>query len=108
MRLRSSTVFARQHDHHGRGHPGVAAADDHFAYGLCRRIENTEEELRVLLEEEGAQLSAADWPLYMPAMNGSHRMKVVWDGLVRRGYSEDQVEKIMGRNLYRLYEEVIG
>ena len=73
-----------------------------------RIIENTAEELRVLLEEEGAQLSAADWPLYMPAMNGPHRMRVVWDGLVQRGYAEDQVEKIMGRNLYRVYEDVIG
>ncbi len=41
----------------------------------------------------------------MPALNGPHRMPVVWDGLVERGYSEDQVEKIMGRNLYRLYFE---
>jgi len=32
----------------------------------------------------------------------------VWDGLAGRGYSEDEIEKIMGRNLYRLYEEVIG
>jgi len=35
-------------------------------------------------------------------------MEVVWDGLVARRYSEDEVEKIMGRNLYRLYADVIG
>ena len=87
------------------------AGIDHVCIGSDRDhriIENTDEESRVLLEEEGAQLSAADWPLYMPAMNGPHRMRVVWDGLVQRGYAEDQVEKIMGRNLYRVYEEVIG
>ena len=44
----------------------------------------------------------------MPAMNGPHRMRVVWDRLVQRGYAEDQIEKIMGRNLYRVYEDVIG
>jgi len=73
-----------------------------------RVIENTEEELRVLLEEEGSQLTPADWPLYMPALNGPRRMEVVWDGLIRRGLSEDDVEKIMAGNLYRLYAEVIG
>ena len=92
-------------------HAVNVAGIDHVCIGSDRDhriIEDTAEELRVLLEEEGAQLSAADWPLYMPALNGPHRMPVVWDGLVGRGYSEDQVEKIMGKNLYRLYEEVIG
>ena len=41
-------------------------------------------------------------------INGPRRMEVVWDGLVDRGYSEEEIEKIMGRNLYRLYAEVIG
>jgi len=31
-----------------------------------------------------------------------------WDGLVARGYSEDDVEKIMGRNLLRVFREVWG
>ena len=68
-------------------------ADHGGVVGVCigsdrdhRVIEDTPEELRTLLEEEGAQLSAADWPLYMPAMNGPHRMTVVWGGLVERGY----------------------
>ncbi len=30
------------------------------------------------------------------------------DGLLRRGYSEDQVEKIMGSNFLRVFEEVVG
>ena len=92
-------------------HAVNVAGIDHVCIGSDRDhriIQNTEEELRILLEEEGAQLSAADWPLFMPAMNGPHRMGVVWDGLVQRGYSEDQVEKIMGWNLYRVYEDVIG
>lgn len=35
-------------------------------------------------------------------------MEVVWDGLVDRGYSERDIEKIMGLNLRRLYADVIG
>jgi microsomal dipeptidase-like Zn-dependent dipeptidase len=32
----------------------------------------------------------------------------VWDGLVARGYANDDVEKTMGRNQYRIYQQVIG
>jgi microsomal dipeptidase-like Zn-dependent dipeptidase len=35
-------------------------------------------------------------------------MEVVLDGLAKRGYSEGDVEKLAGKNLYRLYAEVIG
>jgi len=72
-----------------------------------RVIEDSDEELAVLLEEEGAQFNPSDWPLYMPALNGPRRMEVVWDGVVGLGYSEDDVEKIMGLNLLRLYADVI-
>jgi membrane dipeptidase len=32
----------------------------------------------------------------------------IWDGLLARGYSEGDVEKIMGRNLLRVFREVWG
>ena len=86
----------------GIEHACIGSDRDH------RVIEDSEEELAILLEEEGAQFRPQDWPLYMPALNGPRRMEVVWDGLVGRGYSEDDVEKIMGLNLLRLYTEVIG
>jgi membrane dipeptidase len=35
-------------------------------------------------------------------------MEVVWDGLVKRGLSSSDVERVMGRNLRRLYRDVIG
>ena len=92
-------------------HAVDVAGIDHVCIGSDRDhrvIENTAEELRVLLEEEGAQLSAADWPLYMPALNGPRRMEVVWEGLGKRGLSEDQREKIMAGNLYRVWKEVLG
>ncbi|HRW31039.1 MAG TPA: membrane dipeptidase, partial [Emcibacteraceae bacterium] len=68
----------------------------------------TEEYIEELKREEGAQFVASDWPLYFEDLNGPRRMEVIWDGLKRRGLSEGQLEKIMGLNVYRLYEEVIG
>ncbi len=61
-----------------------------------------------LRREEGSQVVASELPYFIDALNGPRRMEVVWDGLVRRGYSEDDVERIMGLNLLRLYREVLG
>ena len=91
-------------------HAVNVAGIDHVCIGSDRDhrvIEDDPHEIELLIEEEGAQFQPADWPLYMPQMNNPRRMEVVWDGLVARGFSEDDVEKIMGRDLYRLYEEVI-
>ena len=35
-------------------------------------------------------------------------METIWDGLNRRGMKEDNLEKLFGLNLKRLYSEVIG
>jgi len=86
----------------GTEHVCIGSDRDH------RVIEDSDAELKLLLKEEGAQFNPADWPLYMPALNGPRRMEIVRDGLVRRGYSEDVVDKVMGGNLFRLYREVIG
>jgi membrane dipeptidase len=32
----------------------------------------------------------------------------IWDGLLARGFSEDDVEKIMGKNIMRVFYEVWG
>ena len=48
------------------------------------------------------------WPLYFEELNGPRRMETIWDGLASRGMGEDDLEKIFGTNLYRLYETVIG
>ena len=71
-------------------------------------IPDTAEELRILLHEEGSQISADDWPLYLDGMNGPHRMGVVRDELRKRRYSQAQIDKLMGNNVRRLYRDVIG
>jgi microsomal dipeptidase-like Zn-dependent dipeptidase len=35
-------------------------------------------------------------------------MEVIWDGLKKRGFSERELEKVMGLNNYRIYKEVVG
>ncbi len=73
-----------------------------------RVIEMTPEYEAELRAEEGAQVTSSELPYFIDELNGPGRMSVVWDGLAGRGYSEDEIERIMGRNQYRLYEHVIG
>lgn len=86
------------------GLEGVAIGSDRDH----RVIEMTPEYVAELRAEEGSQVTNAELPYFIDELNGPRRMEVVWDGLVSRGYSEDEVERIMGLNLFRLYAEVIG
>lgn len=92
-------------------HAVKTAGIDHVAIGSDRDhrvIPDSEDEVKQLLKEEGANFIPDDWPLYLEKLNGPRRMEVIWDGLLRRGYSSSQAEKVMGTNLYRLYRETIG
>ena len=92
-------------------HAVQVAGIDHVCIGSDRDhrvIEMTPEYIDELRAEEGAQVVDSELPYFIDELNGPRRMAVVWDGLVGRGYPEDDIEKIMGLNLYRLYAEVIG
>lgn len=86
----------------GIEHVGIGSDRDH------RVIADTEEELRILLKEEGPQLSAADWPMYLEGLNGPHRMTVVRDELRKRGFRPSELDKLLGANVRRIYAEVVG
>jgi membrane dipeptidase len=86
----------------GVEHVGIGSDRDH------RVIPDTEEELRILLKEEGSQISPADWPLYLEKLNGPRRMEIVRDGLYRHGFTASDIDRIMGGNVYRLYKDVVG
>lgn len=87
------------------------AGSDHVCIGSDRdhrRLVLTEEYLDELKREEGENFDRAMWPLYFEELNGPRRMETIWDGLASRGLAEDQLEKLFGTNLHRLYSEVIG
>ena len=92
-------------------HAVKVAGIDHVCIGSDRDhrvVPDTEEELKILLQEEGAQIKSDDWPLYLQGMNGPRRMEVVRDQLRKRRYSQAQIDKLMGNNVRRLYRDVIG
>ncbi len=83
---------------------------DHVCIGSDRdhrRLTMTEEYIAELIAEEG-HINAEEYPLYFEDLNGPRRMEVIWDNLKNRGLSEGQLEKVMGQNVYNLYEKIIG
>jgi len=92
-------------------HAVRVAGIEHVCIGSDRDhriIEMTPEYIAELMREEGSQLSEADLPLFLEALNGPRRMEIVREALTARGYPAADVDRIMGGNLYRLYREVIG
>jgi len=84
---------------------------DHVAIGSDRDhrvVEMTDAYIAELKAEEGANFHEPDWPLFINELNGPRRMEVVWDGVRKLGYPSAAVEKIMGANVRRIYQEVIG
>jgi membrane dipeptidase len=92
-------------------HAIKVAGVEHIAIGSDRDhrvITLSPEYLAELKKEEGSQVVDSDLPYFINELNGPRRMEVVWDGLVKRGLSSGDVERVMGLNLRRLYREVIA
>ena len=83
---------------------------DHVCIGSDRdhrRLTMSEEYIAELIREEG-HINPAEYPLYFEDLNGPRRMEWIWDNLAARGLSEGQLEKVIGINVYNLYEQIIG
>ena len=68
----------------------------------------SDEYIAELKREEGSNFDTSHWPLFIDDLNGPRRMEVIWYGLKKRGFSERELEKVMGLNNYRIYKEVVG
>lgn len=87
------------------------AGIEHVAIGSDRDhrvITLTPEYLAELKREEGSQVVDSDLPYFINELNGPRRMEVVWDGLMKRGISSGDAERVMGLNVRRLYRDVVG
>ncbi len=96
-------------------HAVKVAGIDHVGIGSDREhrvIPDTIEEQRKLEEELANyypdQNRKIHWPFFISELNHPKRMETIWQGLERRGYGTGDIEKIMGKNLYRLLNDVHG
>lgn len=65
-----------------------------------------EEHKRIYGEREWKALHGR-FPPYIDAVNGPQRYRVIAQGLQRRGWSSDDLEKVLGLNLMRVYKQVL-
>ena len=86
----------------GAEHVCIGSDRDH------RVIELTPEYIAELQREAGGTVVENELPWFINELNGPRRMEVVWDGLVKRGLPAQDVERVMGTNLRRVYRDVIG
>jgi membrane dipeptidase len=86
----------------GIEHVGIGSDRDHRVIRLDAAY------LAELKREEGSQVVDDELPYFIDELNGPRRMEVVADGLAKRGLSARDVERVLGGNLLRLYQDVIG
>lgn len=90
----------------GIDHVGIGSDREH------RTIPDTEEEKQKLIEELSRlrPVTAATfrWPFFVSELNHPRRMETIADGLARRGRTSAEIDKILGGNWYRLFQETIG
>jgi membrane dipeptidase len=90
----------------GIDHVGIGSDREH------RRIPDTEEEKQKLIAElsrlRPVTSATFRWPFFLSELNHPRRMETIAAGLSARGYSSEDVDKILGGNFRRLFADVIG
>jgi hypothetical protein len=90
----------------GAEHVGIGSDREH------RRIPDTPEEKQKLIDElsrlRPVNAASFRWPFFIAELNHPRRMETIADALAKKGYKADTVDKILGRNFYRLLQDTIG
>lgn len=85
---------------------GIGSDRDH------RVIADTPEEKQKLIDElsrlRPVNTTNFRWPFFIAELNGPKRMEAVYAGLVRRRYTQAQIDKILWGNFERFFRETIG
>jgi membrane dipeptidase len=98
-------------------HAIQVAGEDHVGIGTdggISPLEFTPEYLQAHQEEIearrksgiGAPGEIADVHLYVPELNTPRRFETLANLLLKKGYSEAQIQKLLGGNFARLFQEV--
>ena len=85
---------------------GIGSDRDH------RVIADTPEEKQKLIDElsrlRPVNTANFRWPFFIAELNGPKRMEAVYAGLVRRRYTQAQIDKILRANFERFFADTIG
>jgi membrane dipeptidase len=111
----SPTLPTRKHVLDHLDHALKVCGSDHVGIGtdgVLDTFPDTAEQRKAFAQDManrkklGIAAPEEDRPPYSPDLNTPHRMEIVAAGLQKRGYATDVIEKVMGRNFYRVFGEI--
>jgi membrane dipeptidase len=113
----SPTLPARQHVIEHLDHALKVCGSDHVGIGsdgVLDTFPDTVEQRKAFTKDManrkklGIAAPEEDRPPFSPDLNTPHRLEIVAAELEKKGYSEEDVEKVMGKNFYRVFGEIWG
>ena len=113
----SPTLPTRQHVIEHIDHALKVCGSDHVGIGsdgVLDTFPDTAEQRKEFAEDMasrkklGIAAPEEDRPPFSPDLNTPHRMEIIAAGLEKQGYSTEIIEKVMGKNFYRVFGEIWG
>jgi len=113
----SPTLPARQHVIEHLDHALKVCGADHVGIGtdgVLDTFPDTVEQRKAFASDManrkklGIAAPEEDRPPFSPDLNTPHRLEIIAAELEKRGYSSEVIEKVMGRNFYRVFGEIWG
>jgi len=111
----SPTYPTRQHVIEHLDHALKVCGADHVGIGTDGVLDifpDTAEQRRAFAQDManrkklGIAAPEEDRPPFSPDLNTPDRMRIIAAGLEKKGYSDDVIEKVMGKNFYRAFGDI--
>jgi len=113
----SPTVPTREHVLAHLDHALKVCGTDHVGIGsdgTLEMVQDTPEQRKAFQEDMatrkklGIAAPEEDRPPFCPDLNSTQRMQIIAEGLSKKGYSGEVIEKVLGQNFYRVLGEIWG
>ena len=113
----SPTLPAREHVLQHLDHALKVCGEDHVGIGSDGVIDtfpDTPEQRKAFADDAarrkqlGIAAPGEDRPPFSADLNTPHRLEIIADGLSKLGYSGGVIEKVLGKNFYRVFGEIWG
>jgi len=111
----SPTSPAREHVLAHMDHALKVCGEDHVGIGSDGVIDtfpDTPEQRKAFADDAAQRIKLGiaapgeDRPPFSPDLNTPQRMEIIADGLSKKGYSSEAIEKVLGKNFYRAFGEI--
>ena len=113
----SPTFPAREHVLAHLDHALKTCGEDHVGIGSDGVIDtfaDTPEQRKAFADDQakrkalGIAAPGEDRPPFSPDLNTTRRMEIIASGLSKMGYGGSAIEKVLGKNFYRAFQEIWG